>query len=71
MGEYIVTMAFDDEAQKWYAQNDSIPIMLEDSSLDALMSRVKMAVPEMLELNNIPHAGIHVLFKMEAEAVVA
>ena len=58
MDEYTVTIAFDDEAQKWYAQNDDIPIMLEDYSIDKLINRVKIAAPEMLEINNMPQAGI-------------
>ena len=57
MDEYIITIAFDDEAQKWYAQNDDIPIILEDYSVDSLISRMKLAVPEMLEINNMPHTG--------------
>jgi hypothetical protein len=71
MDEYVVTIAFDDEAEKWYAQNDDIPIILEDWSIDTLMKRVKLAVPEILELNNLPHTGFHLIFKMEAEAVMA
>jgi hypothetical protein len=71
MDEYTVIIAFDDEAQKWYAQNDDIPIMLEDYSVDTLISRVKLAVPEMLEVNNMPHSEIHLIFKMEAQAVLA
>ena len=71
MDEYTITIAFDDEAQRWYAQNDDIPIILEDDSLDVLISRVKLAAPEMLELNHMPHTGIHLIFKMESEAVLA
>ena len=71
MDEYIITIAFDDEAQRWYAQNDDIPILLEDDSIDILISRVKLAVPEMLEINNMLHTGIHLVFKMESEAVLA
>ena len=71
MNEYEIVIAFDDEAQKWYAQNDDVPIILEDSSLDVLLYRVKLAVPEMLEINNKPHVGVHLLFKMEAQAVTA
>jgi len=71
MNEYTVTIAFDDEAQKWYAQNDDIPILLEDGSLDELISRVKLAAPEMLKINNIPHAGARLVFKLEAQAVMA
>ena len=52
--EYMVVIAFDEESQKWYAQNDDIPIVLEDNSLDTLINRVKLAVPEMLEINNMP-----------------
>ena len=71
MNEYEITIAFDDEAERWYAQNDDIPIILEDDSIDVLISRVKLAVPEMLELNHLPHTGVHVVFKMESEAVLA
>ena len=71
MNEYTVTISFDDEAQKWFARNDDIPILLEDYSIDTLISRVKLAAPEMLEINNMPHTGIHLIFKMEAQAVMA
>ena len=71
MNEYTIIIAFDDEAQKWYAENDEIPILLEDYSIDALINRVKLAAPELLELNNMPHTGIHLIFKMESEAVLA
>jgi hypothetical protein len=69
--EYTVLLAWDDEASKWYALNDAIPIMLEDASLDALIDRVKMAAPELLALNGQPHTGIHLLFKMERQAIIA
>ena len=71
MNEYAIMIEFDNESQRWYAHNDNIPIILEDDSLDALINRVKLAAPEMLELNNMPHKGIHLVFKMEAEAVIA
>ncbi|HCC37462.1 MAG TPA: hypothetical protein DEQ14_07510 [Treponema sp.] len=53
MNEYTIEIAFDEEAEKWYAINDDIPIALEDYSLDELMRRVKLAVPEMLEINMV------------------
>ena len=53
MNEYTIIFSFDNEAQKWYAQNDEIPLILEDFSLDTLINRVKLAVPEMLEINNL------------------
>ena len=63
-------MAFDEEAQKWYAQNDDIPILLEDYSLDKLINRVKLATPEMLELNNMPRNNVKLLFKIETQTVM-
>ena len=71
MNEYVITIVFDEETQRWYAQNDDIPILLEDDSLDTLLSRIKISVPEMLEINEIPHTGIHLIFKMESEMVLA
>ena len=71
MTEYIVSLDWDEETGRWYALNDDIPIMLEDASLDALIRRVNLATPELLELNGKPHTDIHLLFKMEAQAVVA
>jgi hypothetical protein len=71
MTEYTVVLNWDDEAHRWYALNDDIPIMLEADSLDTLIERVKLATPELLELNGKPHADIHLLFKMETQAVVA
>ena len=71
MIEYVVSLDWDEETSRWYALNDDIPIMLEDTSLDTLIHRVKLAAPELLELNGKPHTDIHLLFKMEAQAVVA
>jgi hypothetical protein len=71
MTEYTVLLTWDDEASKWCALNDDIPIILEDASLDTLIDRVKMAAPELLELNGRPHTGIHLFFKMERQAVIA
>ena len=70
MNEYTITIAFDDEAQRWYAVNNDIPLVLEDDSLDALINRVKIAAPEVLEANNMPHTGISLVFKAEAQAVI-
>ena len=69
--EHIVTIEFDEEAQKWYAQNDDIPILLEDASLDKLINRVRLAAPEMLEINNIPCSEVKLSFKIETQMVKA
>lgn len=49
---YIVNLAWDTEASVWIATSDDIPgLVLESGSFDALLERVRFAVPELLELN--------------------
>jgi hypothetical protein len=38
----------------WVAINDEIPIALNSPSLDKLMERVTLAIPEMLAMNGKP-----------------
>ena len=54
MNEYKVNFSWDDEAEVWIAVCDEIPLTLEDGSLDKLMYRVKIAAPELIEMNNLP-----------------
>ena len=54
MNEYQVNFFWDDEANVWVAVCDEIPLALEDGSLDKLMYRVKLAAPELIELNRLP-----------------
>jgi len=70
MEEYTVTITFDEEAAVWYAINNDIPIALESDSLDVLIERVKLAVPELLELNGKNHEHTVLHFTMEQEAVL-
>ena len=50
MRSYIVKMVWDDGI--WYTSTDEdLGITLESDSFDALVERVRIAVPEMLELN--------------------
>jgi len=51
MPEYTISMSWDKEAAVWYAVCDDIPIALESGSFDALIERVKIAAPELLEMN--------------------
>jgi len=51
MKEYTVNLIWDEEAAVWCAVCDDIPIALESESFDVLVERVKMATPELLELN--------------------
>ena len=47
-----VKIIWDNEVCKWYTETDDVLCLnLESGSFDALVERVRMAVPEMLELN--------------------
>jgi|GEM_PF-1091971 len=48
-----VRIHWDDEAEVWVAINDELGIALESESYDALVERLKMAIPEMAELNGL------------------
>ena len=50
--EYVVNLIWDDEANVWVATSEDIPgLVLESGSFDALLERVRFAVPELLTLN--------------------
>ena len=50
--KYIIKFKWDEEAFVWIASSDDVPgLVLEHGSLDALIERVKLAVPELLSLN--------------------
>jgi hypothetical protein len=70
MNEYTIVITFDEEAAVWYAINDDIPIAFESDSLDVLIERVKLAVPELLELNGKNHEHTVLHFTMKREAVL-
>ena len=57
MKEYVVNFLWDSDALVWIATSDDVPgLVLEHGSFDALVERVRVAVPEMLELN-ASHTG--------------
>lgn len=60
MAEYTINCLWDGEADVWTATSDDIPgLVLESGSLDALMERVRFALPELIELNHMePGASI-------------
>jgi hypothetical protein len=61
--EYTVNMEWDSESAVWIATSETIPgLVLESGSLDALMERVRIAVPELLELNGITEKGFSLHF---------
>lgn len=51
--EYTVSLYWDMEASVWIAVGDDITgLLLESDNKDVLMERVKLAVPDLLELNS-------------------
>ena len=61
----LVKMTWDDEAAVWIATSDDVPgLVMESGSLDALIERVRFAIPELLQLNNISSTeSIPVIFR--------
>ena len=64
--EYVITTTWDTESSVWIATSEDIPgLALESGSLDALMERVRIAVPDLLSLNGNEQADIPLFFKSE------
>ena len=63
--EYTVNLIWDSEAAVWIATSDEIiGLALESGSADALIERVRFAVPELLELNHqIPAVALRFQFE--------
>lgn len=52
--KYIVTFAWDNEADVWIATSNDVPgLVLESGSFDLLLERTRLALPELLTLNEI------------------
>ncbi|MCI8656556.1 MAG: DUF1902 domain-containing protein [Oscillospiraceae bacterium] len=48
-----IKIAWDPEACVWIVESDDVPgLVLESGSFDALLERVRFAVPELLALNH-------------------
>lgn len=57
--ELTVRATWDDEARVWVAESDDVPgLVLESGSMDALIERLRYAVPEMLALNGVEKSMI-------------
>lgn len=64
--KYVVNVIWDDEASVWVATSDDIPgLVLEAGSFDALLERVRFAVPELLELNHVEKLPLDLTFLSE------
>ena len=51
--KYTVMIMWDNDAAVYVATSDEIPgLVLESGSFDALIEKIRFAVPELLQLNN-------------------
>ena len=72
MNEYTISFTWDDEASVWIAESQDIPgLILESGSFDALVERVKTAIPDLLEMDSSNRSQIKLHLKAERLAVVA
>ena len=63
---YTVVLSWDGEASVWVATSEEIKgLALESGSLDVLIERVRMAVPDLLKLNNQPLEHAKIVFLTE------
>ena len=61
-----IICTFDNESQRWTAaSDDKYGLVLESNSLEALMERVKIAMPDMLEFTCNYKGPINLHFKAE------
>lgn len=70
--DYIVKLTWDDEADVWIATSADIPgLVLESGSFDALLERVRFAVPELLSLNETVKTPLGLTFVSERHERIA
>ena len=50
--KYTISLFWDCEACVWVATSEDIGLVLEHSSIETLMEKVRLAVPELLEIEN-------------------
>ena len=69
---YRIDMLWDSEAAVWVATSRDVPgLVLESGSLDALIERVRYAVPELIELNGTNTYDLELTYRAEREDRVA
>ena len=61
--KYNVRLIWDEEARVWYTHTDIPGLCLEAETFDELVEEVKLAAPEMLELNCDYTEPIHLVFE--------
>ena len=66
-----IKVAWDNESDRWYTKTDDVPGMALDSgSFDALIEKVRMIAPDMLEANLGYRGPIRFLFTAERDETI-
>ena len=69
---YKIKITWDEEAAVWIATSKDVPgLVLESGSFDALLERVRYAVPELIELNGQKPAVYNLTYTTERQDQVA
>ena len=56
---YVVTAAWDPEAKVWVATSDDVPGLATGAeTVDVLLEKLRVMVPELLEANGLLHDGV-------------
>ena len=64
--DYRIELLWDPDACVWVATSKDVPgLVLESGSYDALIERVRYAIPELLELNSKPTPAFDLTFISE------
>lgn len=67
-----IKVTWDPEACVWVAESEDVPgLVLESGSFDALVERLRYAVPEMLELNGGTRGPVQLVIASERLEQVA
>jgi predicted RNase H-like HicB family nuclease len=64
----VVTAIWDAESKVWIAESDGVPGLATGAdTLEELIEKLKVAIPELLAENGVPFEADKLLFKIEAE----
>jgi predicted RNase H-like HicB family nuclease len=64
----IVTAIWDAGSKVWIAESDGVPGLATGAdTLEELIEKLKVAIPELLAENGVPFEADKLLFKIEAE----
>ena len=65
---YRIKMQWDNEAAVWIATSQDVPgLVLESGSFDALLERVRYAVPELIALNGEKSSVYNLTYETERQ----